>query len=94
VQVTVDCGARGKACVRSGSAAYQNPKSQARNPKQTETGKTEIQNPKRACLEFSVFLSIEFVSNFGFRIWDLTLCLLESHLFPIRHAKLTEKIFG
>jgi len=38
-----------------GRDVKQNPKSEYRNPKQTETRKTEIQNPKLARLEFSVF---------------------------------------
>jgi len=50
-----------------------NPKSEYRNPKQTlkqmnlKSGKSKTPNPKEACLEFDLFWSFEFVSNFGFR---------------------------
>ena len=50
-----------------------NPKSEYRNPKQTQiqinlkSGKSKTPNPKEACLEFYIFWSFEIVSNFGFR---------------------------
>jgi len=54
-------------------APRQNPKSEYRNPKQTQsqlnlkTEKSKTLNPKEAYLEFDLFWSFEFVSNFGFR---------------------------
>jgi len=51
----------------------QNSKSEYRNPKQTQsqlnlkTEKSKTLNPKEACLEFDLFWSFDFVSNFGFR---------------------------
>ena len=56
---------------------YQNPKSEYRNPKQTQrqinlkSGKFKTPNPNEACLEFCMFWSFEFVSNFGFRASNL-----------------------
>ena len=53
------------------SRRRKNPKSEYRNPKQTQkrinlkSGKSKTPNPNEACLEFSVFWSFEFVSNFG-----------------------------
>jgi len=53
----------------------ENPKSEARNPKQTPTqmdlkpGKFKTRDPNETCLEFYLFLSFEIVSNFGFRIF-------------------------
>src|SRR4030095_1515610 len=50
-----------------------NPKSEARNPKQTQrqinlkSGKSKTPNPQEARLEFYKFWSFEIVSNFGFR---------------------------
>jgi hypothetical protein len=50
-----------------------NPKSEYRNPKQTQrqinlkSGKSKTPNAKEACLEFYIFWSFDIVSNFGFR---------------------------
>src|SRR5438132_4468866 len=50
-----------------------NPKSEYRNPKQTQRQinrklrKSETPNPKEACSELYIFGSFEIVSNFGFR---------------------------
>jgi hypothetical protein len=52
----------------------ENPKSEYRNPKQTgakinpKPGKSKTSNPIWACLEFVVFGSFGFVSDFEFRI--------------------------
>jgi hypothetical protein len=56
-----------------GRDVKQNPKSEYRNPKQTETRKTKIQNPKRARLEFSDFdhLNLFRISDFVLRIFFL-----------------------
>jgi len=50
-----------------------NPKSEYRNPKQTQrqinlkSGKSKTPKLKEDCLEFYLFWSFEIVSNFGFR---------------------------
>ena len=54
-----------------GTPMKQNPKSEYRNPKQTQRLKSQLRNPKRDCLELSDFRSLDTVSNFGFRISSL-----------------------
>jgi len=51
--------------------ANQNPKSEARNPKLTETLEFEKRNPRRARLEFVFFHHLD-----SFRIWDFELQFL------------------
>ena len=82
---------------RAKAPPKQNPKSEyrkrPRGPKQTETRKTKIQNPKLARLEFSAFRTFEFVSNFGFRIWDLTPRLCANHLFSVSVIQISTENF-
>jgi len=77
---------------RTKTLSNQNPKSEARNPKQLQrqinlkSGKSKIPNPKEACLEFYMFWSFEIVSNFGFRASNFLFLapsrLCASHRFP------------
>jgi hypothetical protein len=48
------------------------------NPETDESkiGKSKTPNPKEACLEFALFWSFEFVSNFGFRASNLSFSFL------------------
>ena len=73
---------------REDAQRNKNPKSEYRNPKQTQrqinlkSGKSKTTNPKEACLEFYIFWSFEIVSTFGFRasnfctrrLWDTCSC--------------------
>jgi len=87
--------------------AKQNPKSEYRNPKQTQrqinlkSGKSKTVNPKEACLEFYQFWSFGIVSNFGprglFRASNLLFLapLRESRFFRCRfHRTKISNIFG
>jgi len=88
---------------RAKTPMEQNPKSEYRNPKQTQrqinlkSGKSETVNPKEACLELYLFGSFGIVSNFGFRASNLLFLapLRESRFFPSRfHRTKISNIFG
>jgi hypothetical protein len=58
---------------------------QIRNPKLEIQNKPKAKNrnPKRADLEFGLFLSFRFVSNFGFRVFTLLLISWRSLPFDL-----------
>ena len=62
---------------RAEATGETNPKSEYRNPKQTQSqinlksGKFKTPNPKEACLEIYIFWSFDIVSSFGFRASNL-----------------------
>jgi hypothetical protein len=77
-----------------------NPKSEYRNPKQTQrqtnlkAGKSKTPNPKEACLELYVFWSFEILSNFGFRASNLLFLEIPSTLLRTCFASSRESSFS
>src|SRR4029077_3541678 len=76
------------------SSRKTNPKSEYRNPKQTQrqinlkSGKSKTPNHQEACLEFYTFRSFEIVSNFGFRASNfLFLAPLREIFRPLSYAR-------